>query len=53
MPLVPPRNAAEISADWLDEVLRPSGVLNGACIRAVESTVIGEGVGYLSSVSRV
>jgi hypothetical protein len=53
MSLVPPRNAAEISANWLDEVLRPSGALNGARIQAVQSTVIGEGVGYLSSVARV
>src|SRR5262249_50186283 len=36
-----------------DEVLRTSNALNGSRIRAVESTVIGEGVGYLSSVARV
>jgi hypothetical protein len=54
MTLEPPRTAAEISADWLNEILRRSGALgNGTRVESVESTVIGEGVGYLSSVARV
>src|SRR5688572_22862301 len=48
-----PKNVAEISAEWLDEVLRESAALGNRRIAAVESTVIGEGIGYLSSVARV
>jgi hypothetical protein len=48
-----PQNAAEISTDWLNEVLVDTCVLAGVRIQGVESTVIGEGVGYLSSVARV
>src|SRR5262245_2275155 len=48
-----PRNAAEISAAWLNEVLAGVREFGGANIDAVESTVIGEGIGYLSSVARV
>jgi hypothetical protein len=53
MPLPLPRNAAEISAAWLNEVLAESLEFGGAKIDAVQSTVIGEGIGYLSSVARV
>jgi hypothetical protein len=53
MPLPLPRNAAEISAAWLNEVLAESLEFGGAKIDAVESTVIGEGIGYLSSMARV
>jgi len=53
MSIAPPRNACEISAAWMNEILSATGALNGPRIVAVESTVIGEGVGYLSSVARV
>jgi Phosphotransferase enzyme family len=53
MPLPLPRNATEISAAWLTEVLATLEKFAGARIAEVESTVIGEGVGYLSSVARV
>jgi Phosphotransferase enzyme family len=48
-----PRNVGEISAEWLDEILHQAGAIKRAHVMAVQSTVIGEGVGYLSSVARV
>jgi hypothetical protein len=48
-----PKHVGEISADWLDEILHNAGALKQSHVTAVLSTVIGEGVGYLSSVARV
>lgn len=48
-----PKNVAQITAEWLDTVLRESAALGNRRVAGVESTVIGEGVGYLSSVARV
>ncbi len=53
MPVAYPRNVDEISAHWLDELLHASGVLQTSHVVKVESKLIGEGVGFLSSVARV
>ena len=47
-----PRHVSEISAAWLDEILRDDGATQSHVV-GVESKVIGEGIGYLSSVARV
>jgi hypothetical protein len=53
MPLANPRHVAEISAAWLDEILQQAKAIDQAHVVSVESTTIGEGIGYLSSVARV
>ncbi|HEY2881098.1 MAG TPA: phosphotransferase [Pirellulales bacterium] len=48
-----PQSVAEISAPWLDEILHQAGAITHSHVVAVESKIIGEGIGYLSSVARV
>ena len=48
-----PRHVNEISPEWLTAVLRESGALSDATVIGVEAKVIGEGVGFLSSVGRI
>ena len=48
-----PKTIDQISAPWLDEVLRGAGVLRRATVCAVDVQAIGEGVGFLSGRARV
>ncbi len=48
-----PRHVGEITPQWIDEILHAASAVKEPHIVAIESTVIGEGVGYLSSVARV
>jgi hypothetical protein len=48
-----PRHVSEISAGWLDEILHDADAAKDSHVVGVESKVIGEGIGYLSSVARV
>lgn len=48
-----PRHVSDITPAWLTAVLRESGTLSGAAVIGVDAGVIGEGVGFLSSVGRV
>lgn len=48
-----PKTIDEITAPWLTDVLRDSGILRRATVRAVEVQAIGVGVGFLSGWARV
>lgn len=48
-----PRHVSDITPDWLTEALREGGVLSKAAVASVDTKVIGEGVGFLSSVGRI
>jgi hypothetical protein len=48
-----PKNSAAVSAEWLDTVLRRSGVLTSAKIIGVTADKLGEGVGIMAEVSRL
>ena len=48
-----PGNAAAVKADWLDGVLRRSGVLSEATVARVEATPLGVGIGLMAEVSRL
>jgi len=48
-----PMTIEEISAPWLNDVLRSAGILRQAAVRAVDVHAIGEGVGFLSGRARV
>lgn len=47
-----PGRIDEIGPEWLDEVLRPSGLLGSAKITGVDRTYLGEGVGILGELAR-
>lgn len=47
-----PRNADDIRPEWLTEVLRAEGVLEGAEVISVDRQHIGEEAGFMSSVAR-
>jgi hypothetical protein len=53
MSLPIPQSVAEISAAWIEEVLRASGALADGRVAGVEVRPIGEGVGFLSCVAVV
>ncbi len=48
-----PATADEITVDWLNNVLRKSGVLQGATIRSFEREIIGGDIGFVGELSRV
>ena len=49
-----PKHVNDISPDWITYVLSEGGVLNASSrVSRVHVTLIGEGVGFLSSVGRV
>lgn len=48
-----PKHVIEISPAWLTAALRNGGVLSEATATSVDTKVIGEGVGFLSSVGRI
>lgn len=48
-----PQHVSDISSDWLTATLQEGGVLSKATVVGVDTKVIGEGVGFLSSVGRV
>jgi hypothetical protein len=52
MPPAIPRASSEITPEWLNEVLSP-GVRDGATVTAIDTTVIGEGVGFVGEVARL
>ena len=52
MPPAIPRTSSEITAEWLNEVLSPD-IRDGAAVTAIETTVIGEGVGFVGEVARL
>jgi hypothetical protein len=53
VPSATPQNVGEISAAWIDEVLRSSGVISSERVVAVALQPIGESRGYLSSMAVV
>jgi hypothetical protein len=48
-----PQNVAEISAGWVDDVLRSAGAIATRRVTGVEVRPIGESVGYLSTMAVV
>jgi hypothetical protein len=48
-----PTNAAAVSAEWLDAVLRRGGSLSNGKINAVSAADLGTGVGLMGEVSRL
>jgi hypothetical protein len=48
-----PKNAAAVSADWLDGVLHRNGVLADARVTGVSAADLGIGVGIMAEVSRL
>lgn len=52
MPPAIPRTCAEITPEWLNEVLSDD-VRDGATITRAEATIIGEGVGFVGEVARI
>ena len=50
MALPIPQDIAQISAEWIDEVLRSSGTLATERVSAIDVRPIGQGVGFLSCV---
>jgi len=48
-----PRHVNDISPEWLTAALQEGGTLSDATVIGVETKVIGEGVGFLSSVGRI
>lgn len=48
-----PTTIEAISAPWLTDVLRGTGILRRATVRAVDVQAIGQGVGFLSGRARV
>src|SRR3954467_15860088 len=48
-----PRHIGEITPQWIDQILYNAGAIEAAHVTAVEMKVIGESVGWLSSVARV
>jgi Phosphotransferase enzyme family len=53
MPLATPQNVGEISAAWVEEVLRAAGAIAGERIVGVRLRPIGESQGFLSSMAAV
>ena len=53
MPVATPQSVAEISAAWLEEVLRAAGAIAGEHVAAVSLRPIGESQGFLSSMAAV
>ncbi len=53
MPLATPQTIAEITADWIDDVLRSAGAISSRRVAAVAVRPIGDSVGYLSSMAAV
>ncbi len=53
MSLPIPKSVDEITAEWMDEVLRAGGALAGGRVARVERRVIGSGKGFLSSMAIV
>jgi Phosphotransferase enzyme family len=53
MPLATPQTIAEISAGWIDELLRSAGAISSQRAAAVAVRPIGDSVGYLSSMAAV
>jgi hypothetical protein len=53
MPLATPQNVGEISADWIDEVLRSAGVVSTQRVAGVAVRPIGESQGFLSCMTAV
>jgi hypothetical protein len=48
-----PFSIEELTPDWLTEALRSSGVLSSGSVIAVETQVIGEGVGMVGQLARL
>src|SRR5262249_38072684 len=53
MRLATPQNVGEISAAWIDDALRSSGVISSEHVVAVDLRPIGDSRGYLSSMAVV
>jgi Phosphotransferase enzyme family len=53
MPLAIPQNVGEISAAWIDEVLRSAGAISSERVVGVGLRPIGESQGFLSSMAAV
>lgn len=51
--LAVPSNMNEISPAWLTEALRAGGHIEGASVAGMQSTPIGEGVGFLGELRRI
>lgn len=52
MPAVPP-TMNEVTPEWLTGALREGGHIGEATVVAIESTAIGEGVGFLGELRRI
>ncbi len=48
-----PQNVSEISAAWIDDVLRSAGVISSQRVIAISLRPIGESKGFLSSVAAI
>lgn len=48
-----PYTPDEITPEWLTEALRAGGHLERACVTRVQQTTIGEGVGFMGSLTRL
>jgi len=48
-----PAGPEELTATWLTEALRSTGVLDGAAVASFDTTVIGEGSGFIGQLARV
>ena len=48
-----PVNPAGLTAEWLTEALRSSGILGGGRVTSVDSTIIGAGVGFIGTIARL
>lgn len=48
-----PQTTDDITAPWIDDVLRGAGILKRAKVNSIEVRAIGQGVGFLSGRARV
>jgi hypothetical protein len=48
-----PAGPEELTAEWLTEALRSSGVLKSASVTGIQSTPIGEGSGFIGQLAQV
>ena len=53
MPLATPQNVGEISADWIDDVLRSAGAIAAQRVVGVAVRPIGDSKGFLSCMAAV
>ena len=48
-----PADPKELTAEWLTEALRSTGVIDRASVKGIETDIVGEGSGFIGQLARV